>query len=102
MAIFLAAQSVTAQVNIDLVPSIGPNSVNSPGSTATYISNALTGLTNNQSQAGAAGTPGHYAASTGNIPLSSIISTAGNSWLGNTSPQGAFKNEYGNNLCMGL
>jgi hypothetical protein len=95
----------SADIMIDVVPSIAPNAPGSP-STVGYGLNAITGLMNNQSSVGNPALPTHYSVAGPVVPLSHMIVTDFPSWHGKANPGAvfgpAFANETGNRLHFGL
>jgi hypothetical protein len=98
--LIVSSAPAKADIIISVTPSLGPNYNGSPNA-GTYYANALSGIPTT-SATGTAGTPGYYSPLSGPTPISSIVVTNFNSWMGNANPTGAFSAETGTRLYYGL
>lgn len=100
----LAARS-TAQVTIDVFPTIAPNVVGSPHASA-WMANAFDALYTGTGTAGTSGTPGYYTVAPAIIPVGDVLVTSFASWRGIADPGTAFGSDFaaerGNRLHFSL
>jgi len=107
-ALLVAQQPANAQVTTTFYQSIGPNANSSPNAVNAggYYDNAINGLIGTGNLVpGTFASNGNAASSfstfNGALPVSGMLATTINSWMGVTPPPGAFAGEFGNSLFFG-
>lgn len=93
------ASTANAAIDINVYPSLAPNTFGSPNFTA-WENNAISALYNGQSTGGTLGTPAYYSQipTGGVLQVSDNIVTDFNSWRGDANPTVTYGIAYGSEL----